>query len=76
MPTVYLLMPSGPVFPTAGEADPEITVDKHKTLFHLDRSAAERNRDRMPSHYLDYNWVVEPIEQSHDEGFIVAGHPR
>jgi hypothetical protein len=76
MAITYLLMPSGPSFPAAGEADRGITFHRNQALFNVDRSAAGRDRGRMALHHPDYDWIVEAIEQSHDEGFIVVGHPR
>jgi hypothetical protein len=54
MSVVYPLTPSGPVFPAAEKANPEITLDKHKTLFLRDLSAAERNGNRKAFHHSDY----------------------
>jgi hypothetical protein len=66
----------GPSFPSLGAADPKITSEKQLAYFIVSKAGAEGELSKMASLHLGYDWEVCPIQQSHEDGFVVVGRLR
>jgi hypothetical protein len=76
MKTAYLAQPTGPSFPAVGHGGSQVSLERHRAYFIVDRAGAEAERERATARHTEYDWKLEEIKQSGGPGFIVVGHPR